>query len=122
MSSKIAYVGCIVLMLSLVGDVYADAKWTDTTGDHLWSTPGNWSTGTLNMTGGSIMLRSILRVVRAGPGYVNLDGGIVTANNFGMRLEPGAVGTMFMKMQCTANRERPYYIYSTVIWEMSGKE
>jgi hypothetical protein len=33
-----------VLLLSLVGYVQAqDATWTDATGNHLWSTPGNWS-------------------------------------------------------------------------------
>ncbi len=34
----------LVLALSLVGNVQAqDATWTDAEGDHLWSTPGNWS-------------------------------------------------------------------------------
>ena len=36
-----------VLVLSLVGDIQAvDMTWSDTTGDHLWSTPQNWDTGT----------------------------------------------------------------------------
>jgi len=37
-----------VLALSLVGDVQAlDMTWSDTTGDHLWSTPQNWDSGTV---------------------------------------------------------------------------
>jgi len=37
-----------VLVLGLVVDVQAvDVFWTDAGPDHLWSTPGNWSTGTL---------------------------------------------------------------------------
>jgi hypothetical protein len=39
---------CFVLALSLVGQVQAqfpnhDSTWTDATGDHLWTTPENWS-------------------------------------------------------------------------------
>ena len=37
-----------ILVLSLAGDVKAlDMTWTDTTGDHLWSTEGNWDSGTV---------------------------------------------------------------------------
>jgi hypothetical protein len=36
------------MVLSLVGDVQAvDMTWSDTTGDHLWSTPQNWDIGTV---------------------------------------------------------------------------
>jgi hypothetical protein len=38
----------LVLVLGLVGDVQADdIDWTDDGPDHLWSTPTNWSTGTV---------------------------------------------------------------------------
>jgi len=41
MSKKLIY---FVLVLGLVGNVQAqDATWTDTTGDHNWFTPENWS-------------------------------------------------------------------------------
>jgi len=44
MFRRLIYLISFVLVLSLVGNVQAqDATWTDATGDHLWSTPGNWS-------------------------------------------------------------------------------
>ncbi|MBA7623898.1 hypothetical protein ES703_31298 [subsurface metagenome] len=48
MSKKVICLVSFVLVLSLVGNVQAaDVTWTDTAGDHLWSTPTNWDTGTL---------------------------------------------------------------------------
>jgi hypothetical protein len=41
------YVVTFVLVLGLVGHVSADVQFTDSTGDHLWSTPENWATGAL---------------------------------------------------------------------------
>jgi len=45
MYTRLIYLICFVLALFLVGNVQAqDATWTDAApGDHLWSTPGNWS-------------------------------------------------------------------------------
>ncbi len=44
MCKQLIYLVSFVLALSLVGNVQAqDATWTDAEGDHLWSTPGNWS-------------------------------------------------------------------------------
>ncbi|MGB2863482.1 MAG: hypothetical protein WBC05_09180 [Sedimentisphaerales bacterium] len=45
MNTRLIYLICFVLALSLVGNVQAqDATWTDgAPGDHLWSTPENWS-------------------------------------------------------------------------------
>jgi len=41
---RLIYLISFVLALSLVCNVQAqDATWTDAEGDHLWSTPGNWS-------------------------------------------------------------------------------
>lgn len=40
-------VAALVVVLGLVGNVSADVMFTDTTGDHLWSTPENWATGAL---------------------------------------------------------------------------
>lgn len=37
----------LVAVLGLVGNVSADVMFTDTTGDHLWSTPENWATGAI---------------------------------------------------------------------------
>ena len=44
MYRRVIFSVSFVLLLSLVGNVQAqDATWTDGAGDHLWSTPGNWS-------------------------------------------------------------------------------
>ena len=44
MYTRLSYLIFFVLVLSLVGHVQAqDATWTDTTGDHNWFTPENWS-------------------------------------------------------------------------------
>jgi hypothetical protein len=48
MYAKLINLICLVLALSLVGQVQAqfpehDSTWTDATGDHLWTTPDNWS-------------------------------------------------------------------------------
>jgi hypothetical protein len=44
MQTRLIYLICFVLALSLVGNVQAqDATWTDATGDHNWFTPENWS-------------------------------------------------------------------------------
>jgi len=45
MSKKLIYFVSFVLVLGLVGNVQAqDSTWTDAApGDHLWSTPANWS-------------------------------------------------------------------------------
>jgi hypothetical protein len=46
MFRKMIYLVSFVLLLSLVGDVQAvDMTWSDTTGDHLWSTAQNWDIG-----------------------------------------------------------------------------
>jgi hypothetical protein len=48
MFRKMIYLISFVLVLSLVDDVQAvDMTWSDTTGDHLWSTEGNWDSGTV---------------------------------------------------------------------------
>ncbi|MBA7523548.1 hypothetical protein ES705_15675 [subsurface metagenome] len=183
MSKKMICLVSLVLVLSLmVGDVQAvNVTWTDAGLDHLWSTPGNWDTGTLptsadwaiirtlpgatianegaltdrvylgfggqpgvltvdgvtltsswiqfavsenqegtlnmisgtitvgnvlqvggrgsatlNMTGGTITVAYEMKIASraTATGHVNLDGGIITTNNFVMREEIGAVGTM----------------------------
>lgn len=48
MCTRLIYLICLVLALSLAGQVRAqypehDSTWTDGKGDHLWSTPENWS-------------------------------------------------------------------------------
>jgi len=46
MSNKLIYLASLVLVLGLVGNVQA-VNWTDAGPDHLWSTPENWSTGSV---------------------------------------------------------------------------
>ncbi|MFB0525658.1 MAG: hypothetical protein ACETVZ_08945, partial [Phycisphaerae bacterium] len=49
-----------VLMFSLVGDVQAaDVTWTDASGDHLWSTAGNWDTSTLPTSDDTVKIRML---------------------------------------------------------------
>ena len=44
MYTRLIYLISLVLVVSLVGPVQAqDATWNDSTEDHLWSTPDNWS-------------------------------------------------------------------------------
>jgi len=46
MYTKLIYLICFVLVLSLAGNVQATTTWTDAdAGDHLWSTVGNWDDG-----------------------------------------------------------------------------
>ncbi|MBA7607732.1 hypothetical protein ES703_14898 [subsurface metagenome] len=61
-------------------------------------TVGHKGPGTLNMTGGTITIlgSGMFRIAHyyRSTGHVDLDGGIITANGFQMRKEPGAVSTM----------------------------
>jgi len=180
MCKKLIYLFSFVLVLGLVVDVQAQV-WTDAGPNHLWSTPTNWSSGTvptsddlvsinlcpgpiianegavanrvqlgtgtpgcltidggtlavgnwlslsqqetgngtlnmisgtlsavrvvnvpwrgsgtLNMTGGTITAGLILRIGHASTatGHVNLHGGTIAINDFVMRQDAGAVGTM----------------------------
>jgi len=46
MYTKLIYLICFVLALSLVSNVQATTTWTDADpGDHLWGTEGNWDAG-----------------------------------------------------------------------------
>ena len=52
--------------------------------------------GTLNMISGTLTLTNILKIGRepTGIGHVNLDGGVISTNNFLMREKEGSVGTL----------------------------
>src|SRR4030042_3614041 len=47
MFRKLVYLVSFVLVLGLVGNVFADVIFNDSSGDHLWSTPENWATGAI---------------------------------------------------------------------------
>jgi len=47
MIRKMAYLVSLVLLLVQVNSASALISWTDNTGDHLWSTAGNWDSGTV---------------------------------------------------------------------------
>jgi len=57
---------------------------------------GYKGTGTLNMIGGTITLGNVLKIGRDATaiGHVNLNGGIISTNNFVMREKAGSVGTI----------------------------
>jgi len=71
MCRRLIYLICFVLVLCLVGDVQAaDVTWTDATGDHLWSTAGNWDTGTLPTSADTVKIRIVPGPTVANPGAV----------------------------------------------------
>jgi hypothetical protein len=88
MSKKMVYLVSIVVALSLVGDAQADINWIDSTGDHLWSTPGNWDTGTLPVTGNVSAGKVRIQVV---PGPIVAKEG---AECFNIRVGNNATGDM----------------------------
>ena len=66
MSKKMIYLVSVVLSLYLVTNVQAQThNWTDDSGDHLWSTPDNWSTK---------------EVPAGGRANINLDPGPIVTN------------------------------------------
>jgi len=55
MCKKLICLASFVLVLSLAGGVQAaDIHWTDTAGDHLWSTPANWDIETIPISGNDV--------------------------------------------------------------------
>ncbi len=102
---------CFVLALSLVGNVQAqDATWTDAEGDHLWSTPGNWSEfptdahwakirnglpGPIIASEGAVARR--VHVGYAEGGALTVDGGILVVGTDDLLLgKNGGSGTLNM--------------------------
>ena len=97
MSKRLIYLICFVLVLSLVGDVQAaDVAWTDATGNHLWSTPANWDSGTLPTSADKVKIRispgptvanegAVADVVQpaagGSTGDLTVDGGTLTIGN-----------------------------------------
>jgi len=77
-------------MLSLWGDVQAQTEmiWTDTTGDHLWSTPANWEIGTLPVSDNAAAGKVRIQVV---PGPTIANEGAVA---FNIRIGNNATGVL----------------------------
>ncbi|HUU20389.1 MAG TPA: hypothetical protein VMW72_24790 [Sedimentisphaerales bacterium] len=87
MFRKMIYLVCFVLLLSLVSDVQAvDMTWSDTTGDHLWSTAQNWDTGTVPTSADYPRIASLI-----GPTIAN-EGAV--ASLLGLGFGGGSVTTM----------------------------
>ncbi len=99
MFKRLIYLICFVLALSLVGDVQAaDVAWTDTAGNHLWSTPANWDTGAPPTSADTVKIRispgptvtnqdAVANVVQPAAGSNNtgdltVDGGTLTVANW----------------------------------------
>jgi hypothetical protein len=99
MCKKLTYLASFVLVLSLVGNVRAaTVVWTDAGPDHLWSTPENWSTGTVPTSADLARIKMIpgptianegavvykLQVAQGGSsvGDLTVDGGTLTVANW----------------------------------------
>ncbi|MHC4487827.1 MAG: discoidin domain-containing protein [Planctomycetota bacterium] len=114
MSKRLIYLICFVPALCLVVDVQAaDVAWTDATGNHLWSTPANWDTGTVPTSADTVKIRispgptvtnqdAVANVVQPAAGSNNtgdltVDGGTLTiANRLVMAQSNGSNGTLNM--------------------------
>ncbi|OHB50579.1 MAG: hypothetical protein A2Y10_10265 [Planctomycetes bacterium GWF2_41_51] len=55
MSKKITYLICVLAMFGLTYNAYSAVQYWDTTGDHMWSTAGNWQNGAVPTTGSIII-------------------------------------------------------------------
>jgi len=113
MSKKMICLVSFVVVLSLVVDVQAaTVRWTDTTGDHLWSTESNWDTGTLptsaedgriGMLPGPIIANEGAVAYRVdvgmgGTGDLTVDSGTLTTTMWiTIGYQPGSDGTLNMK-------------------------
>ncbi len=113
-----------VLVLSLVGDVQAaNVTWTDTTGDHLWSTPANWDSGAvptladraqINTLPGPIIMNEDAVAYTMGVGFwgdgsdggLTVNGGtLTTASNFRIGWGPNTHGTLNMNGGTMTNHD-----------------
>ena len=113
MCKKLIYLVSMVLVLFLVSNVQAaDVTWTDTTGDHLWSTPGNWNTGILPISADNVRIKmlpgptianegAVANVILIGSegstGALTVDGGTLKLNNW-MVLSQGVGGDGTLNM------------------------
>jgi hypothetical protein len=113
MCRKLNYLICFVLLLSLAGDVKAvNVWWSDADpADSLWSTPGNWDTGTLptsddlvrlNETPGPTVANesAVANAILVGPegntGALTIDGGTLTTVSWVPLGHSGGDGTVNM--------------------------
>ena len=107
MSKKVIYLVSVVLLLSLVTNVHAAVTWTDDTGDRLWSTAGNWSSGEVPGADDTVNIRMLpgptianedieVKIVKVGQGTAGLtvDGGTFTVNTW-LQLATGASDVTF---------------------------
>ena len=97
MSKKLICLASFVLVLGLMVDVQAAVlNWTGAGADDLWSTPENWSTGTVPTVADKARIQAVpgARIVNEGAvaldswvgagesGELTVDGGTWTTNNF----------------------------------------
>ncbi len=97
MSKKLTCLASFVLVLGLMVDVQAAVlNWTGAGADDLWSTPENWSTGTVPTVADKARIQAVpgARIVNEGAvaldswigagesGDLTVDGGTLTTNNF----------------------------------------
>ncbi|MHC4540118.1 MAG: hypothetical protein ACYS74_10110, partial [Planctomycetota bacterium] len=113
MFRKLICLASFVLVMSLVGNVQAaEVDWNDSTGDHLWSTPQNWTNDTLPTGVDDTRLRmvpgptvanegAITNILRVGSGNstgdLTIDGGTLTTNgSLWIANDGGSTGTVYM--------------------------
>jgi hypothetical protein len=97
MSKNLIYLASFVLVLGLIVDVQAAIlNWTGAGADDLWSTPENWSTGTVPTVEDKARIQAVpgARIVNEGAvaldswvgagqsGDLTVDGGTLTTNSF----------------------------------------
>ncbi|MCP4262568.1 MAG: hypothetical protein GY774_34460 [Planctomycetes bacterium] len=97
MSKNLIYLASFVLVLGLTVDVQAAVlNWTGNGADDLWSTPENWSTGTVPTAGDKARIQAVpgARIVNEGAialdswvgagqsGELTVDGGTLTTTSF----------------------------------------
>jgi len=110
MCKKMIYSICFVLLFGLVGNVKA-VIWTDAGPDHLWSTPENWSTGTVPTSSDRLRLNLLPGPTVAYEGFtfnlmvgscnntgaLTVDGGTLTIRKwFAFGRDPNSIGTLNM--------------------------
>jgi len=110
---KLICLASFIVVLSLVGNVQAaEVDWTDSTGDHLWSTPANWTNDTLPTSADDTRIRmvpgptvanegAISNIIRVGSGNstgdLTIDGGtLTTTGSLWIANDGGSTGTVYM--------------------------
>ena len=124
MCRKLVCLVSFIVVLGLVGDVQAaNVTWTDTTGDHLWSTEKNWDSGAvptfadrpqINTLPGPIIMNEGAVASTMGVGFwgdgsdggLTVNGGtLTTSSNIRIGWGPNTHGTLNMNGGTMTNHD-----------------